>query len=664
MESLGVDVDSQSWRKTLAQLSFNESVERPKVSVIVPVYGEIGSSCRCLVSIARLQERTSYEVILADDCSPDESSLLQIVPGLRYFRSRDNLGFVRTCNSAARRARGEFLVFLNNDTEVLPGWLDAMIDLFEERAETAVVGSKLLYPDGRLQEAGAIYWSDANGANYGRGDHKPERPKYNYVREVDKVSGASLMVRTSVFAEVGGFDTRFAPAYKEDADLCFAVRSRGMRVMYQPKSVVIHHEGLSHGQDVESGVKRYQVLNRPKFEEKWRDELRAHHFPHDRQNISLAKERPHGAPVALVIDDKIPEYDRHAGALGMFHYLGVTQELGFKTIFVSDNPKRREPYSTVLESMGIETHHGSAELPSVFTEYGNRIQFVWLSRPEQATKYLDRVQEATNAPVIYCGRDLHFLRKQRQAEVERDPELFLESERMKRVETALWCLADSVVTFSSFEADMIRAMASVAEVHTLPPYIMDATDTAAPRDSGTDILAIGGFGHSPNLDAVTWFYRECWPLISGSIPEARLVIVGSDPPENVLALASERVLVTGHVPDLKPYFENARLSVAPLRFGAGIKGKIVTSLAAGCPVVTTDVGVEGMDLGPGRDVLVANSPSEWVDAVVALFTDEDLHARVSSAGREYVRRRFSHSVVLKEFSQLLKRLGCSVSVSS
>ena len=173
------------------------------------------------------------------------------VTGLRIVTNDENLGFLRSCNRAAAQARGRYLVLLNNDTLVLPGWLDALLQTAKDGEDVGAVGAKLIYPNGLLQEAGGIVWQDGSAWNWGRGED-PEDPRFQYVRQVDYCSAACLLVPKALFDELGGFDDRYAPAYYEDTDLCFAIRARGKRVLYQPAAQVVHFEGVSHGTDESS----------------------------------------------------------------------------------------------------------------------------------------------------------------------------------------------------------------------------------------------------------------------------------------------------------------------------------------------------------------------------------------------------------------------------
>lgn len=245
----------------------------PIVSVLIVCYNKLDYTRRCIAALRQNTDPAQYEIIVVDNASSDATpqflaNLAQEMPNLKTIRAEENLGFVVGNNRGAEAAVGRYLFFLNNDTEVQPGWLEPLIETIEADAMIGVAGSKLIYPNGSLQEAGGMIFRDGSGWNFGKlGD--PHDPEYNYVREVDYCSGAALMIRTDLFELIGGFDTLFAPAYWEDADLCFAVRKAGYRVLYQPRSVIVHHEGITAGTNVSSGIKRYQTINRPHFMSKW-----------------------------------------------------------------------------------------------------------------------------------------------------------------------------------------------------------------------------------------------------------------------------------------------------------------------------------------------------------------------------------------------------------
>ena len=255
-----------------------ELPESPLVSIIIPAHNQWAATRSCLRSLSGSTGTIPCEVILADDASTDETSRCEnLVTGIRVVRNRENLGFLRTCNRAALAASGTYLLLLNNDTHVQEGWLKSLLELFERDGDVGLAGPKLVYPDGRLQEAGGIVWNDGSAWNHGKWDD-PDRAQYNYVREADYISGACILIRKSLWEEIGGFDDRYVPAYCEDADLAFEVRKRGFRVIYQPQSVVVHFEGASCGTDTNRGIKRYQMINREKFFKKWESVLSNQHF--------------------------------------------------------------------------------------------------------------------------------------------------------------------------------------------------------------------------------------------------------------------------------------------------------------------------------------------------------------------------------------------------
>lgn len=259
-------------------LSSDSPEELRSISIVIPSYNGPDLTAACIANLQEtIPDDIHVEIIVVDDCSTEKtwSRLNRLASHdhrIKPIRNQDNLGFIETCNRGAAAAEGDILIFLNQDTVPLPGWLQPLVQTFRAYPDAGAVGGKLVYPDGRLQEAGAIIFRDGFGANFGRGDD-PDDPLYNYVREVDYCSGALLATPRSLFVKIGGFDRRYRPAYYEDTDYCFRVRTHGCRVYYQPESMIIHHEGSVSGTDRLAGTKRYQAINRLKFVAKWEEDL-------------------------------------------------------------------------------------------------------------------------------------------------------------------------------------------------------------------------------------------------------------------------------------------------------------------------------------------------------------------------------------------------------
>jgi len=247
--------------------------ENPRASIIIPVWNQWKYTSRCLQALLENSQGVPYEVIIVDNGSSDETvEMLKKIGRVKVVRNESNTGYVHACNQGAEIARGEFLVFLNNDTEAQPGWLRELAAVPAGDETVGAVGARIIYPSGLLQEAGGMIFTDGRSWTFGRGDN-PDEEIYDVMCEVDYCSAACLLVRRDLFVEVGGFDTRYSPAYYEDTDLCFSLRQKGYKVIYNPDVCIIHHESVTAGTDESSGFRKYLAINREKFIEKWAAEL-------------------------------------------------------------------------------------------------------------------------------------------------------------------------------------------------------------------------------------------------------------------------------------------------------------------------------------------------------------------------------------------------------
>ena len=616
------------------------SSEIPRWSIIVPVYGNHKLTYTCLKSIAGTCAGAAIEVIVADDCAPEPASeALAMVTGVRFIRNEKNLGFLHNCNEAAKTARGEFVILLNNDTIVTDDWLSAMTVVFSDDARAGLVGVKLLFADGKLQEAGGIVWRDGSASNYGRGQD-PRRPEFNYRREVDYCSGACIMMPTKLWHQLGGFDERYAPAYYEDTDLAFRVREAGYRVIYQPHAEVVHFEGQTSGTDLTQGVKRHQVVNQKVFEQRWRSTLASHRS----HGISPHLERDRGATRrVLVIDICLVMPDRDSGSLRMYEMLKAMREMGCRVSFVADNGQHPERYARLSQSLGVEVLHAPfvSPLSSAITRYGDDFDVVILSRAMVAVKYVDTVKKRMpEAKLIFDTVDLHFLRQQREAEIAGDAKLIRAADEMKEAELDIIAKSDVTLVVSPYERSLLETVAPRAQVQILS-NIHEPTPGSKQFADRHGLVFIGGFRHAPNVDAMLWYATEVLPLLRARGNGFRTTVIGSDAPKSIRQLAADDFVIAGYVSDVEPLFNEARIAIAPLRYGAGVKGKVNLAMQFGVPVVATSCSVEGMNLTAGSDVLIGDDAAMFADAIVQLYDDERLWSQLRAGGLENIRRWFS-----------------------
>lgn len=602
--------------------------DQPLVSIIIPVFNNLSYTAACVEAVTQCAGNVPYEIIVADDGSDDGTAeWCQSVPHLHHVVTGQGAGFVLNCNRAAEEARGRWLLFLNNDTLVQPGFLEAMVAAASEESIGAV-GAKLIYPDGKLQEAGGIIWREFDACNYGRGGN-PYAPAYNFRRRVDYCSSACLMVDRNAFEKLGGFSDELAPAYGEDSDLCFALREwLGLATIYEPAARVVHFEGKSYGTDLAAGLKRYQEVNKSKLAAKWAHVVSE--FPSiSPEGVLRAPRRHMGKQTVLMVDSCLPAPDRDSGSRRLETIIKIFRSLDCHVMFLPENLAAPEPYASELRNAGVEVlacNQGfQARHRKILDPLLPIIDLVWLVRPEVADLWIPYFRKRrSHAKLVFDTGDIHHLRMKKEEELlgtfrtGRSP-----SEAMKGLETKLVQSADVTVAISDAEASLLGDMGA-RHVEVVSGIYHDRKRSDDPSFAERQgLLFIGSYMHPPNLDGMLWFLREVWPLIIDRDKEIKLTLIGANPPESLRSHASDRVVIAGHVPDIDGYFRVSRVFVCPLRYGGGIKGKLGQCLEYGLPFVTTPVGAEGMGFVHEKDALIASAPADFAACVLRLYSDEN-----------------------------------------
>ena len=627
--------------KTFPPLSFPVH-ESPKISIVIPVHNKFHVTYHCLASLLVAANKSTFEVILVDDGSSDATlTVPKIISGIQYVRNDESLGFIRSCNKGGEQANGEYIVMLNNDTEATSGWLDELIGAFEHFDNVGMAGAKLLYPDGTLQEAGGVVWNTANPWNYGR-QANPYDPRFCYARQTDYLSGACVMLPLSLWQVIGGFSETYVPAYFEDTDLAFQVRDRGYKTVYVPFSQVIHYEGISNGLSVESGIKRFQEVNRPKFKARWGAACRNN--GEEGKDLELNKDR-NVVMRALVIDAETPRPDLNAGSYAAIQEMLMLQTLGFKCTFVPQNMAWMGRYTEAMQRMGIECLYSpfASTMNEVIEKRGAEFDLIYITRYYVAKDYLDLLrQHAPKAKIVLMNADLHFLREIRAALHVNDPEALSRAVQTRDDELEVMRKVDLVLSYTDVEKAIILSHNLTSTKVAKCPWVCETLKVIKPFETRLDIAFLGGYGHMPNVEAVEWFVQKVMPLISISLPKVTFRVYGSGVPQRLIDLAkkTKNVSIEGWVADVFDVYSTCRVFVAPLQSGAGIKGKVIGALAHGVPCVLSPIAAEGIAIGDGVHGAIADTPEQWAKKITEIYSNQKVWTSLSKGALSFAETNY------------------------
>ncbi len=644
---------------TLKEYDINEVV-RPGVSIIIPAHNQFQMTYQCLASLVLSDDNANIEFIVVDDASTDATRGIESrVRNLRVIRNENNLGFLHSCNKAASEARGDYIVFLNNDTEVENGWIDNMLGVFDRFKRVGAVGAKLVYPDGTLQDAGGIVWESGQPWNVGHGKHRDD-PEYNYVREVDYLTGAAVMISRKAWETVGGFSKQYAPAYYEDTDIAFKLREAGFRTLYCPQATVIHYEGRSNGTDTSSGVKQHQVINAELFKRTWQ-----HCFPRqgaEGKNLRRQKDRNRGLRV-LMIDNAFPRLGQDAGGYAAMQELKLLLALNCKVTFLPHNLLHLGIHVDVLQRLGVECVHSPfhRSIEKFMEQRAAEFDVVYVTRYVVAEKVIPLVRQHSAARVIFNNADLHFLREMRTALADGQVDLSPVEITRKR-ELGVMQSSDVVLSYSDIELEIIASHLLANKKLFRCPWVLQAQSLGAPLAQRSGISFLGGYAHPPNRAAVDWFIDNVMPILRVRRPELQLHIWGSHVPEDSGWEKQPGVVLEGYAQSLDEVFNTTYAFVAPLQAGAGIKGKVLDSLAYGVPTILSPVAAEATGLIDGSSTLIAHTPEQWVEHIDNLHDSHVLWERLRSNSIALRDQRYSAAAGVKAMQEVFEFLNMDTAV--
>jgi O-antigen biosynthesis protein len=624
----------------------------PEVSIIIPVHNHVETTLALLQKLRMNDDNTSYEVVVVDDASEDATNeILSRIRGIKVLTQTENIGYLRATNSAIKHCEGSYICLLNNDTLPESGWLDSLIRAMKEDPQVAIAGSMLVSEDGKVAEVGSQIFRNRQIWNLGRWSLRGNN-LFNFTREVDYCSAASILVEGSFFRSLGGFDERYVPAYFEDTDLATAAWSMGRKVIYVHDSVVHHIEGVSHGTNTSQGLKAYQEVNRTKFWDKWESSIS---LPWNLNEVPRYEADRDSKGIIVFVDNFVPSPNSNAGAIRAYEIINMMRELKFHVVVVPDNPEIDVLNRERLRRKGVEIYSSYDEALDNLLLRDHRIHSFWVSRFDVAEKMMPRIHKHFHDKKInFDTVDLHHLRESRNVELNgRKSAVY--GDKVKERELAICENASKVIVVTDYEKTYLESQGIDTPVRTLfMPQVSNTSPSSIKKDGY--VLFVGNFAHTPNVGAVEWINKLVLPRVVSELnDDFEIRIAGAGLPREILEeLDPNRFSYVGWQESLEEVYSKARFVVVPVQYGAGKKGKLGEAILNNCAVISTSIGAEGYPIENEVDYLLADSPVDFAQAIVRLWNDPELAQKLAMSSKEKISRDLSYEKFRENLEVILE----------
>ena len=653
------NIKLQNFLFSRAEIKFTP-VEQPIVSIILILYNRAELTLSCLDSILHNNFKSLEVIIIDNNSSYCTSQLLDRIHGAKIIRNSENRHFLLASNQASDIATGKYLLFLNNDAQILGNSIDAAVKTIEANQNIGAVGGKIILPDGTLQEAGSIIWRDGSCLGYGRGDD-PEASQYMFQREVDYCSGAFLLTTRDLFLELGKFDEAYQPAYYEETDYCVRLHKAGKKIIYNPQVAILHYEFASS--DKQDNAIELQKRNQLIFNTKHQDWLQSQQAP-DIANILVASHKKGDNKSILFVDDRIPHPYLGSGYTRSHKILNIMSDLGYLVTFyatdISHSESWQDTYHDIKSNIEIIQDWGLQKLGDFLKVRQNFYDIILVSRPHNMSylnsilnnhNFLENIRIIYDAEALYCLRDFAY------QELQNNPVSEETKEQKIRDELALASYSNLIISVSSLEKQkFIEYGYQQVEVlgHSLSCY-----PTPKQFNERKDILFVGSIYdlQSPNADSIIWLSQEIFSMIKQELGNTvQLIIVGNNSvpeiKEKIANFDESTIQMKGKVEDLVEYYNSSRLFVAPTRFAAGIPHKVHEAAAYGLPIVTTSLIAQQLQWQNEQDILVADDAKDFALQCIKLYQDESLWQKL----RDNALAKVEYQCSPEAFTQKIKNI--------
>lgn len=651
--------------KFFENYSFNFEIEKnPEVSIVIFFSGSIRQTLNCLYTLEQYDKNISKEIIIINNESPENTlQFLDRIPGIVIINSDKDADLTQNINKGVKSAKGEYIYLLNSNVEIQEYCLSSILDVFKTKENVGAVGSKNVSPDNTLQEAGCLIFKKSGIVNIGRAE-AIDAPQYDYLRKVDCCSGNSLLFsRINTEGNLNLLDEAFLSVDSGVADLCLRLKNeQKLDTYYQPLSEIVHFENIPNKE------KELFAKDKSAFLEKWDNYFTNEVFlPDGKINYNTHFKKPN----FLFLEENMPKPDQDSGSRRFLEIVKILQKNGHRIILAVKHFEEStdRPYVKFFRSIGVQVCMDYVTPKDKIVKVADQIEeaihyvdIIWIFRPIGFEHWYSQIKnKISGKKIVYDMVDLHYLRMEREnsyidvvtKEREKEIKFFKEKEYFgMNTSDAVLSISDeekNTVSKNGVKSDKIF---TVSNIHK--PVNANAVDFS--KREG--VLFIGGYNHLPNIDAVKFLHESIMPLVWKNNENIKVFILGPDFPEDLKQkYHSDKFQILGYQKSVDLWFENARVFVAPLRYGAGVKGKIGQALEFKLPVVTTEIGAEGMSLEDRKTALISDeNPQNFADKILELYNDEYLWQTLHENSLQPL-SKFSIETQEENIKKMLEYLG-------